>query len=648
MQPRLPSCFWNPKRLPRYTALILAACVAIAVWLTLIWVRASHVLHDSAKQAETASQIAFTLEPVRMSPSGFEYFTNPANYRSAAVFNSRLFVTGSSALIEMDRAGHPQKIWRVGQDLPAAPLSALAVRTGIGVPELWIGTNGAGLLIYDGRSFRQLLPGTTWLRSVTALLALADGRMLIGTPEAGLYICDGKHLEPFHPQFAKTEVTGLAGSEDALWIGTRAHGAALWRGGAVTRYVTELPDPQVLSIAADGDRTWVGTPVGVAEFANGQFRRRIADGFFAQALGVSGESLYVGTSDEGLATIPIHDDRPRPAQHQAETGSDPIVSFARAGSDLLAVSPDSIRQLPNSETVVRADAGMLSAAHISALYLDDLGQLWVGYFDRGLDILPLRDPAKKRHFEDDRLFCVNRIKASEDHRSVAVATANGLAMFESTGRLRQVLDHASGLIAGNVTDVLFGDLPESLVVATPAGLSFVDRGHVTSLYAFEGLVNNHVYTLDRRNGELFAGTLGGFSLLKNGLVEASYTTANSSLRQNWITASAEFEGDLYFGTYGSGVVRLGAHGELTGFREFGPRQERVEVNPNAMLATAGALYVGTAGKGLAVLRNGSQRWVFLIKGLPSLNVTALAAKDGALYVGTDNGLVRMADARSSF
>jgi ligand-binding sensor domain-containing protein len=84
------------------------------------------------------------------------------------------------------------------------------------------------------------------------------------------------------------------------------------------------------------------------------------------------------------------------------------------------------------------------------------------------------------------------------------------------------------------------------------------------------------------------------------------------------------------------------------FREFGPGQERVEVNPNAMLATPEALYVGTAGKGLAVLRNGSERWVFLTNGLPSWNVTALAEKNGALYVGTDNGLVRMADLRTRF
>jgi ligand-binding sensor domain-containing protein len=624
----------------------LVAAVAIASWVALTWVRASHALQESSMQVKNASQTAFTLEPVRMAASGFEYFTTPAGYRSAAAFDGSLFVAGSSALFRMDKGSRPQKVWRVGQDLPAAPLTAMAVRTGIGVPELWIGTNGAGLLIFNGESMKQLLPGERGLRTVTALLALANGRVLVGTPEAGLYVSDGKRLELFHAQFAKTQVTTLAGSADALWVGTRTHGAMLWQGGQVTRFESELPDPQVLSIATNGEGTWIGTPVGVAEFTQNHFRRRIADAFFAQALGLHGGTLYVGTIDEGIAAVNVEEEKPRPLRHETEDQGGPIVSFANLGGELMAVSPDSIRQLPGKEAVVRADEGMLSAGHIAALQVDELGQLWVGYFDRGLDILPLRDPEKKRHFEDDRLFCVNRIKESGDGRSMAVATANGLALFDAGGRLRQVLDRSSGLIASHVTDVLFGGRPDSLVVATPAGLSFVDQGRVSSMYAFQGLVNNHVYTLAQRNGELFAGTLGGFSLLKNGLVEASFTTANSQLRQNWITASADFGGDLYMGTYGSGVVRFTAQGALTTFREFAGSEGRVEVNPNAMLATDGALYVGTAGRGLAVLRNGTERWVFLTNGLPSLNVTAVAAKGGVVYVGTDNGLVRMADAGS--
>jgi len=43
--------------------------------------------------------------------------------------------------------------------------------------------------------------------------------------------------------------------------------------------------------------------------------------------------------------------------------------------------------------------------------------------------------------------------------------------------------------------------------------------------------------------------------------------------------------------------------------------------------------------GLAIFDRLTARWHFSTDGLPSLNVTALAA-GGAIYVGTDNGLVR--------
>jgi hypothetical protein len=195
-----------------------------------------------------------------------------------------------------------------------------------------------------------------------------------------------------------------------------------------------------------------------------------------------------------------------------------------------------------------------------------------------------------------------------------------------------------------VTDVLFrsNDSGEqSMVVATPAGVSFVESGSVTSIYAFHGLVNNHVYTLAERKDGILAGTLGGFSLLKNGMVTASFTTANSGLKQNWITASASEGGTTYLGTYGAGVIELRAQGSLEAYETVERRNERVEINPNALLVTRRAVYAGTAGLGLAVLPRGAGRWHYVRQGLPSLNVTALAARDGILYAGTDNGLRRI-------
>jgi ligand-binding sensor domain-containing protein len=51
------------------------------------------------------------------------------------------------------------------------------------------------------------------------------------------------------------------------------------------------------------------------------------------------------------------------------------------------------------------------------------------------------------------------------------------------------------------------------------------------------------------------------------------------------------------------------------------------------------------GRGLYVMDRKSTRWFAITEGLPSLNVTALAAANGFVYVGTDNGLLRISEQR---
>src|SRR4051812_27651681 len=141
------------------------------------------------------------------------------------------------------------------------------------------------------------------------------------------------------------------------------------------------------------------------------------------------------------------------------------------------------------ERMLADESGGLSDRNVSALSVDALGRLWVGYFDRGLDLVLARGAVT--HIENDRLFCVNRIVHDAAEHITAVATANGLALFDAAGTLRQVLGRAEGLIADHVTDVILN--AGRMTIATPAGLTFVDSAGSRSLYAFHGLVNNHVY-----------------------------------------------------------------------------------------------------------------------------------------------------------
>jgi len=279
------------------------------------------------------------------------------------------------------------------------------------------------------------------------------------------------------------------------------------------------------------------------------------------------------------------------------------------------------------------ESGRLTDVNVSALAVDARGRHWFDYYDRGLDIVAERAVT---HVEDDRIFCVNRIVHDADSGITAVATANGLALFDAAGTRKEMLGRAEGLIADHVTDVILN--AGRMAVATPAGLTFVERGGSRSLYAFHGLVNNHVYSLASAGREVLAGTLGGLSVVADGVVHASYTSANSPLTHNWITALVRGDEEWFVGTYGGGLFRLDERGS---WHRFADLAGAIEVNANAMVVTDTHVFAGTLSRGLLVYDRRSGRWNAFDEGLPSRNVTALASDRQHVYIGTDNGVVRI-------
>jgi ligand-binding sensor domain-containing protein len=199
-----------------------------------------------------------------------------------------------------------------------------------------------------------------------------------------------------------------------------------------------------------------------------------------------------------------------------------------------------------------------------------------------------------------------------------------------------VLTRSDGLIADHVTDV--AAYRDGLAIATPAGLTFLDSSGARSMYAFQGLVNNHVYALGVSGDELMVGTLGGLSAIGKNEIPVNYTSGASGLKHNWITAVVPVGEEWMVGTYGGGILGLDRAGR---FQSFEKATGEIVVNPNAMLVTPRHVLAGTLGDGLYVFDRELQRWTVMKEGLPSFNVTALAQSGGNIYVGTDNGLVRI-------
>lgn len=312
-----------------------------------------------------------------------------------------------------------------------------------------------------------------------------------------------------------------------------------------------------------------GEPVAIASSASELF---IATGDNPFIFGTRCQGFVVGLERAGEVTVPLSQ------KHAAGEFpmNTPVARIFRLNGVRYALAVSLFRcdaPAANWTAVLAPEKGALTDRNIASLNIAHDGRVWVGYFDRGLDVADAAFDSV-RHFEDEHLFCINRIAEEPGGARTAVATANGLVMMDASLTVRQVLGRKDGLLADHVTDVLFR--PRGMVIATPAGLSLADADGVRSLYVLHGLVNNHVYALAAAGDRIAAGTLGGLSLLDHGAVTVNYTTANSGLKHNWISALARVGDDWFAGTYGSGVMRLDGSGHWTAMTP------PFEVNPNAM------------------------------------------------------------------
>lgn len=602
---------------------------------TALW-KAARAERKAVVDASAARVSSFTVRALDRALPAIEPLGAPNVFTDAALFQGDTFVSTPAALIDYDSGGAVRHRWRAGLELPSARLGALTAAT-----ELWLAADGAGLLEFDGRAFRQILPADPAARKVTALLILDTGRILFGTAGHGVFRFDGKTLAPFDAALSGLRVSALAGDATSLWVGTADRGLYHWQAGTMTHFGESegLPDPQVTSIAIAGSDVFAGGPMGVAEFREGRFYRALARGFFASALAVVGDTLLAGSPDEGVAAIALSPRVPRLVRPQAGQPSGQIRRLLVANGEALAVTSAGLYASDTGGTAwkraIGGGGGKLTDLNVSALAFDGDGRVWVGYFDRGLDVM---DGEHVAHFENDALFCINRIVPNPAERTTAVATANGLVIFDNRPAERQVLRRAQGLIADDVTDVVLRR--NGMALATPAGITLVDDSGTRSVSDFHGLVNQHVYALAQQDDRLLAGTLGGLSVLEGETVRASYTTFNSRLKHNWITAIQRVGDDWFVGTYGAGVLRFTRDGEWNAFADL---RGSMVINPNAMLVTPSRVYAGTMEKGLAIFDRASGRWTLASDGLPSMNVTALAASGGMVYIGTDNGLVRVAE-----
>ena len=658
----------NPKRL---LWLAIPAALLLAGALTAIF-NARRALNRASQVASSEGGIPFILRSLDTSDSAkslrAETVASRPNYTTGALLLGDLYLGGQSGLTIRHADGTLRLNLRTGFELPVAPIQAMSVGRvrGASQPQLLIATGGSGLLLLEPGSganptIHQLLPTALAGRDLTAVLPLATGDLLLGTRHHGVLIYNGATLVPLHftlPEVnpATLQITALAAVDAASFlIGTRDSGVLYAHGGTYDHVTSAsgLPDDQVESIAVSSAHAFVGTPTGIAEFdlTDPSFHpvRLLAKNLFSHTLRVDEHQLIIGTLDQGVQQVPLE---AGPAFRHISVSADSaapssqrVDAFIPGGDVLYAlVDGDLVRHSGADWTpAIPAEPATLSDQNISALAFAPDGTLYIGFFDHGLDLLS--PGGSVRHIENDAIFCINRLVLDTQRQTMDVATANGLVLFDSQGRPRQTLTHRDGLISDHITDITFSS--SGTVLATPAGMTFLTPAGTESLYAFQGLVNNHVYALAAtgESGQIIAGTLGGISIVQSRAVERNFTISNSALKHNWITSLLPLpDNSVLIGTYGAGLETMDRVGHFAPVELPSGAPRDLVINPNAIYTTSTHIYAGTLCNGMLVFSISTGRWSVMNTGLPSLNVTAFAARGGDIYIGTENGLVRISEA----
>ena len=434
---------------------------------------------------------------------------------------------------------------------------------------LWLAT-WEGAARYDGRNFQifgrkdiQGLPDNgmrTFWRDSDGSLLMAGSRGALARLNQGQW-----QLFPASGELINGVVRDDRG---LLWLATEGGGVVRQlQDGSYQRFgVTEGLDSQVVyKVLQDSEgMLWFATPQGLyrtdPHAAQPMFQRVAAES------GLPAEAAFV------LALDP---------QHQLVVGTERGL-FRREGSRFELLDPR-LADLP-----------------VSAIYVQDNGDIWFG------------------------------------------TVSQGLFRLSSYGLER--LTVADGLPNNRVL-AIFRDQEQSFWVGTNGGLFRLRETPFTNLNQADGLADNYVRTiLQHSDGSVWVGSAGGLDRWHEGRISRVPLTAQSSI----LSLAQGLDGSIWVGTYADGLYQV-QHDRVQ--QHFNRRNGLSSNEVRAIAPTPEGIWVGTS-QGLNLIHQHEAQQATQVssygtaEGLPGIFVTALRYLPGIgqadrLLIGTGAGAAIM-------
>ncbi len=542
---------------------------------------------------------------------------NFSDTRAFIKFQNSYFAATGGGLVQYSFDGKIVRHYTVLDGLPESDLTALAVFG----EKLFVGTRSAGLIEFDGDGFTQYEWTHRRAQTVTALLN-DNGRLLIGTFGGGLLEFSGTDFREIKADDKQIKaIVFLSKTDDKLYVGTFDNGLWIYEKDRWAHFTTAegLNSNRIVGIALHDKNLLVATDFGLAILEENRFRTieilPAVSGLikFDNRVFLIRETSEVFILDKSLTEF-------------AKKSNLTDARFSIVGESLFLIGTGGIFLFEDNKFEAFGDGGnkTLTDNFVSALAIDGRGNLWVGTFRRGIDVLG-ENGKLLTHLETETVREINFLQATGD--GVSAATTQGLFQIKSDFSYA-AFDKIKDLPTGAITHISDG------AAATARGLVFTEEKTPKILTAVNRLPSNSVYTTLKIGEIIYAGTLSGLAQIENKRVVRVWQDSNSNLATNWVTSLVSANERIFVGTYGGGIFELLPSGEI---RSFAAEIGKFVVNPNALAADEKRLYVGTL-EGAKILNLQTQKWTNVKKILPSQTVMSVAIDEETVHFGTTSGI----------
>ena len=391
-----------------------------------------------------------------------------------------------------------------------------------------------GLLRYAGGRFETIAPaGSLPPSPVTAITQSDDGKIWLGTRDAGLFDIDAGRAIAVRGELPSPEITSLLAVGTSVWVGTKA-GLARWNGTAITNQgvPASLVHTNVRALLTDRQSNlWVGTVSGLIR-VNGSGASPLDRP--ERGANASVSALFEDQEGNLWAGGPWGMERWRdgafmtygkpeglPSDHNGPVYVD------TQGRTWFAPLEGGLYWLSGGRPTQVVEAGLTTDVVYSITANN--GDLWIGRQRGGLT--RLRDQGggfAAKTFTQAEGLAQNTVYSVYQSRDGAIwaGTLNGGVSRYQNGKFT-TYSAADGLASNTVSSILESS-NGTMWFATPKGLRALSHNRWQGYAAKEGLPSDEVNCMvEDSSGILWIGTAAGLAFLQAGRIEAPGTGPES-------------------------------------------------------------------------------------------------------------------------